>query len=394
MFNPLRDDRRLAELRLAVLDRSPVAGLTHCHYKYPARFSPRFVSAVLKEFSVPGDLVLDPYMGGGTTIVEAVASGRRAVGCDLNSLAVFVARAKTIRLTDLDERQIHAWALAVVPNLSYHDTDHRINEALCEKRTRNLHLPHARPIKKFIALALVSLDALDSVQAKEFARCALLNVSQWALNGRKKPVVLSDFRARLTHVAIDMLQASASLRSAMQAFGHSEASSYLIHDSAENLACHSPFSNGDRADVVITSPPYPGVHMLYHRWQVDGRRETPAPYWIADCLDGQGEAFYTFGTRKDHRQSEYFKQSFRTLESIRSVMKDGAVMAQMIAFSNPRSQLKRYLDNMSKAGFKEIRTGTGRPARAWRDVPGRSWHASLQGSTHSAREVALFHVAA
>jgi len=393
MFNPERDDRRLAELRLAALDVSPVAGLTHCHYKYPARFSPKFVSAVLKEFSKPGDLVLDPYMGGGTTIVEAMAGGRRAVGCDLNSLAVFVTRAKTTSLTNMDERQICAWATAVVPSLSYHDTDHRLKEALCEKRTRNLHLPHARPIKKFIALALVSLDALDSVQAKEFARCALLNASQWALNGRKKHVALSDFRARLTRVSLEMLQASASLRSAKQASCQSDVFSSLIHDSAENLSSHYPFSSGDRADLVVTSPPYPGVHILYHRWQVNGRRETPAPYWIANCLDGKGESYYTFGTRKENQHDEYFKQSLRTLESIRSVMKDGAVMAQMIAFSKPRSQLKRYLDNMSKAGFKEIRTSSGRPARAWRDVPGRSWHASLQGSTHSAREVALFHVA-
>jgi hypothetical protein len=305
---------------------------------------------------------------------------------------VFVTRAKTIRLTEVDERQVQAWAVAVVPNLSYHDTDGRLKEALCEKRTRNLHLPHARPIKKFIALALVSLDALDSVQAKEFARCALLNVSQWALNGRKKQVALSDFRLRLTQVVLEMLQASASLQRAVH--GSCQSPTSLIHDSAENLLSHSPFSNGERADLVITSPPYPGVHMLYHRWQVDGRRETPAPYWIADCLDGKGEAYYTFGARKDDRQDEYFKQSFRTLESIRSVMKDGAVMAQMIAFSSPRSQLKRYLDNMARAGFREVRTQTGRPARAWRDVPGRSWHASLQGSTHSAREVALFHVAA
>jgi hypothetical protein len=42
-----------------------------------------------------------------------------------------------------------------------------------------------------------------------------------------------------------------------------------------------------KAKLIVTSPPYPGVHVLYHRWHVDGRRETPAPYWIAGCNDGQ-----------------------------------------------------------------------------------------------------------
>jgi tRNA G10 N-methylase Trm11 len=32
-------------------------------------------------------LVLDPYMGGGTTLVEALIAGRNVVGNDLNSLA-------------------------------------------------------------------------------------------------------------------------------------------------------------------------------------------------------------------------------------------------------------------------------------------------------------------
>jgi hypothetical protein len=42
--------------------------------------------------------------------------------------------------------------------------------------------------------------------------------------------------------------------------------------------------------LVLTSPPYPGVHVLYHRWQVDGRKETPLPFMIAGKLDGAFES--------------------------------------------------------------------------------------------------------
>ena len=41
--------------------------------------------------------------------------------------------------------------------------------------------------------------------------------------------------------------------------------------------------------LVVTSPPYPGVHVLYHRWQVDGRKEAPLPFMIANKLDGAGQ---------------------------------------------------------------------------------------------------------
>ena len=64
--------------------------------------------------------------------------------------------------------------------------------------------------------------------------------------------------------------------------------------------------------LIITSPPYPGVHVLYHRWQVNGRRETPAPYWIANKLDGDGGRYYSLGNRHEKELKTYFTN----LESI------------------------------------------------------------------------------
>ena len=90
----------------AARDVSRVGGLTHGFYRYPARFSPLFARTVIDAFTDPGDLVLDPFMGGGTTVVEARTRGRRAFGSDTSSLAVFIARAKTTALTDRELAEI------------------------------------------------------------------------------------------------------------------------------------------------------------------------------------------------------------------------------------------------------------------------------------------------
>ena len=79
----------------AARDMSPIAGLTHNFYRYPARFSPKLVRATIEAFTEPGDLVLDPFVGGGTTLVEAMVLGRHAVGSDISSLAIFVSEVKT-----------------------------------------------------------------------------------------------------------------------------------------------------------------------------------------------------------------------------------------------------------------------------------------------------------
>jgi hypothetical protein len=75
--------------------KKTVRGLTHTFYKYPARFSPLFARAVIQLFTEKGDVVFDPFMGGGTTIVEASAMGRHAIGSDINTLALYVSKVKT-----------------------------------------------------------------------------------------------------------------------------------------------------------------------------------------------------------------------------------------------------------------------------------------------------------
>src|SRR5207249_10695238 len=78
-------------------------------------------------------------------------------------------------------------------------------------------------------------------------------------------------------------------------------------------------------DLVVTSPPYPGIHMLYHRWQVDGRKETDAPYWIANCTDGAGATYYNFADRKAAAEDRYYKKARKAFSAVRRVMRPGAV---------------------------------------------------------------------
>ena len=72
-------------------------------------FSPPFVRAAIELFTKPGDVVLDPYLGGGTALVEALALGRRGVGADISSLATFVTQVKTTLLSHQELLLIRSW---------------------------------------------------------------------------------------------------------------------------------------------------------------------------------------------------------------------------------------------------------------------------------------------
>src|ERR687888_55639 len=77
------------------LRRTQTSYLTHDYHKYPAKFIPQLAERLIKENSNSGDLVCDPFMGSGTTILEAIINSRRTYGSDINPVSVLISRAKT-----------------------------------------------------------------------------------------------------------------------------------------------------------------------------------------------------------------------------------------------------------------------------------------------------------
>lgn len=379
------DDKQYSLIKEGAIDQSRISGLTHNFYRYPARFSPAFVRACIKALSEPGDRVFDPYMGGGTTVLEAMTLGRRGIGCDINSLSVFVARTKTTLLTKKEACAVLHWADSIVPTVrckqfSVHSFGGYSVPA------RNLSKQRVRWIGKLISAVLKSIACYQfSPRAEKFARCVVLNTAQWALNGRRSIPSSSQFRDELTSNSYGMLKGISELKESLSSGNQRTYPPVIFGLDAESLSSMTM----SPVDLVVTSPPYPGVHALYHRWQVDGRKETDAPYWIAKCTDGSGAAYYSFADRQ--AEDGYFDKAQRTFSAIHSKMRPGAVLVQMVAFSQRNRQLPRYLRMLERSGFSEVRESNER--RIWRPIPSRKWHATLKGQTCGSREVVLIHVA-
>lgn len=66
----------------------------HAMCSYQGMFPAKLVHYFLQRHSRPGDLVVDPFSGRGTTVLQARVEGRRTVGNDLNPLAFVLSRAK------------------------------------------------------------------------------------------------------------------------------------------------------------------------------------------------------------------------------------------------------------------------------------------------------------
>jgi site-specific DNA-methyltransferase (adenine-specific) len=55
---------------------------------YPTQKPLKLLDRIVRASSEPGGLVVDPFVGSGTTLVAAVAAGREAVGSDIGKLAI------------------------------------------------------------------------------------------------------------------------------------------------------------------------------------------------------------------------------------------------------------------------------------------------------------------
>ena len=67
---------------------------SHGWHPFPAKFPPQLPQFFIEHLSDVEDVVLDPMLGSGTTLVEAVRLGRCVIGCDIDPLARMIAAAK------------------------------------------------------------------------------------------------------------------------------------------------------------------------------------------------------------------------------------------------------------------------------------------------------------
>lgn len=376
----------------AARDAAPVHGLTHGFYKYPARFSPVFARAAIETFTKPGDLVLDPHVGGGTTLVEARATGREAVGVDVSTLAEFVSNVKCTVYSEQELEKLKDWSGRVASCIDIQKPSSTMAGYAEQGYYKHLNHPSRWRLRKSIEQGLASAIALGTRRLEAFGRCVVLRTAQWALDGRSALPTIDEFRASLGGTAINMVKGARELRAAVKENGREDVT--VLRRSAAGLEDDFRLRQLRAPRLVVTSPPYPGVHVLYHRWQVDGRKEAPLPFMIADKLDGAGSSYYTMGDRKYPGLKTYFDNIRSTMSSVAAVADARTIVVQMVAFADPSWQLPRYLETMKEAGLREVKLSKlkgVRDGRLWRTVPGRRWYSDQRGETPGSQEVVLIH---
>ncbi len=246
-FKKIKSDQ---EWSFKTKSKAQTNNFSHGYHRYPAKFIPQIVDKLISDYTSPGDLIVDPFGGCGTTLVEAKLNSRRSIGFDINPVAKLITQTKIspiqpALLEKSYQQFLTAYHAAKVKQLNYHPRIHYWFEfeTICKLN------------KIYNAIHAVSNDS-----CRRFYLCAfshiLKNSSRWLMKSIKPTID----KQKVINEPIVVFERH------LQKMTDKNSSFYAKLEAADNLETYTKVYQRDVSkkwpllensiDLIITSPPY------------------------------------------------------------------------------------------------------------------------------------------
>lgn len=295
-----RSERSYAEKLLSVLSddldfKAEFEGhLSHKIHSFPAKFPPALPQKFITELTEKGDIVLDPMMGSGTTILESYLADRQGVGFDIDPLALLLAR---VKIRTLDKSTLYSMGLEV---LSRATTAIAKNQKLIKQQLEQqfdlktkefIDYWFANDTQLELMALLIEIDAIQNSDYKEFLYLVFSSIIITKSGGVSLALDLAHTRPHRAKVVVSktgevLLGKDVSsdtpnikiltkiLRSPLDEFGKRFRQNLrgvieslpdglppkLVYGNAQSLSLAN-----DSVDLIVTSPPYASNAIDYMR---------------------------------------------------------------------------------------------------------------------------------
>lgn len=111
-------ERRNASVRGVEQRRQATRFGLHGVHEYKGKFNPQVVRALTNVVDAQADVLIDPFCGSGTSLVEATRLGMDAIGVDRSPMAVFLSTGKTMAIAERDAHALRETFAAFVRDLA------------------------------------------------------------------------------------------------------------------------------------------------------------------------------------------------------------------------------------------------------------------------------------
>jgi DNA modification methylase len=246
--------------------------LTHDLHPYPAKFIPQIPGRLISRLSLRGELILDPFGGSGTTALEAIRLGRRALSVDANAVGTLIGRAKTANLDQFAITDLHSIRSALTTLL----VDLPGAERLCAENQEYVpkipNIDRWFPITSRGELAGIRsrINLMESATGRDVALLALSRIIL--------PVSFQDSETRYTSKPRE-IPSGETIRRFLAALGSVVRNVTGTEPALRYGVCDFVTADSrqldqickiDSVDLIVTSPPYANAndYHLYHRFRL------------------------------------------------------------------------------------------------------------------------------
>ncbi len=226
---------------------------THGFFKYPCRFIPLIPRWAILKYTHKDQIILDPFAGSGTTLVEAVLNRRNALGVDFDKLSQLLCKTKT---QNLNNRQINL--LSNVENILFRDAQTN-NKATPDIHNLS-HWFHKENIEALSKLKTAIENQFGEARDKKIHNfllvcfASIIKKCSYTDDASPKPYVSKRIKKLPRMVKEAFLKTLSSYLRNMKGYENKRIGKCkVISDDAR--AIHAKQYNG-KVDLAVTSPPY------------------------------------------------------------------------------------------------------------------------------------------
>lgn len=317
-------------------------------HSFPAKYTVDMVEGFINKYTKEGEIVLDPFVGSGTTLLAATMNNRIGIGFDINPIGYLISKYKITFFLKNDIKKLINFCDQLTEkidhqNYSYSDTeivqyesiDHWFKEDIIKILTFirsqiNTFFVSDKKLKDICFMAFSSIIVAVSNQESDTRYAAIIKK-----NLTKKNVV-SLFLKKLRNI-IDISYLDIRKKNVLDS-----SCVYLVDSKIVNKNIKK------KVDFLITSPPYPNTYdyYLYHKHRM---------MWLDYDYKPVMEA--EIGSRREYSSLKRPIQNFEhdlyeVFSSCNKLLKVGAYIMIIIGDGRIRGESYDSLDATLRIGKK------------------------------------------
>ena len=311
---------------------------SHDVHAFAAKFPPQLPRAFIRGLTAPGDFVLDPMMGSGTTIVEALLEGRRGIGLDIDPLALRVSQAKTIPMRIDDLRDIGLKVISHAQGLLANNSIERLIQKFDSRTKEFIDYWFYPNTQRELAALVLAIQTVEVSLVRRFLELTFSSIIVTKSGGVSRARDLAHSRPHLDkekHPKNALEQFSLRLQKNIKSMAHLDTKGALAAPLPGD-ARSMPLRN-EVIDLIVTSPPYANAidYMRAHKFplvwlgeSVVNLTELRARYIGSEKINGaqyaelpdKTESIIRELEKQDRKKSSILRKYFTEMQSVLAEM--------------------------------------------------------------------------